>query len=71
MIMEELDPRKTYSDTELERLLSKWQSESETFTVPHKKFCLEMASKVPCRSLEELIGNGEKIMGYLKERVGG
>lgn len=69
--MEELDPQKTYDDKELKRMLCKYQSEAETFTVPHKQFCLEMASKVPCRSLEELIGNSEKIMEYLKERVGG
>lgn len=70
MNMEELDPRKTYKEEVLGRLLCKYQSESCTLSDTHKQFCLEMASKVPCKSVAELIGNSEKIMEYLKERVG-
>jgi len=40
---------------------------SPTYLYPSNKWCLEMASKIPCSCYAELISNAEKIKEYSKE----
>lgn len=59
-------------DTDIQKLvqnMKEWQSEMETYAYPSKTFCMEVASKLPNRNLEELLDNCEKISEYLKRRI--
>lgn len=59
-------------DKELSGMIDKWQSEMELqhwVSIPSKKFCMEIASKLPNGSYAELIDNTEKIRKYLEERI--
>jgi hypothetical protein len=38
-------------------------------TVPSKKYCMDLASKIPYNTLDELICNAEKIQKYLTESI--
>lgn len=42
---------------------------AKMYSIPSNKWCLEMASKIPCSCYAELIFNAEKIKEYCKEVI--
>jgi len=42
-------------------------SEQPMMSVPTMKWCIEIASKIPCSCLEELFDNARKIQNHCKQ----
>lgn len=48
--------------------IDKMLCEGTYYTMPSKKYCIEIASKIPCSNLQELFDNALKIQEWLKEK---
>lgn len=64
-----MDSKTACGDLSNQIEFEKMVSEGKTYIVPSKKYCIEIAAKVPCSCLRELLDNAEKIQNWLKEEI--